>query len=158
MYITDSQLSSNWSSSTRTMSKLLSRGVGGGGRGYSTNISEEESRWRFETLTMFRTKIFWKYLPCLGQNPQFYNPALDKEHVHRLGQTCAKLRTPFGVERLKIPYPVHIIKGSTLPPGGLSVLTSFQYPFCNSCLVSSATSDGSSSTIKSTDPPGLCNF
>lgn len=88
MYITDSQLSSNWSSSTRTMSKLLSRGVGGGGRGYSTNISEEESRWRFETLTMFRTKIFRKYLPCFGQNPQFYNPALDKGYVHRLGQTC----------------------------------------------------------------------
>ena len=35
--------------------------------GYSTNIWVEVSHWGFETLTLFRTRKFLKYILCLGQ-------------------------------------------------------------------------------------------
>ena len=44
----------------------------GGGGGHLTHVWVEGCGWGSETLTLFRTKVDLKYLPCLGKYPPFY--------------------------------------------------------------------------------------
>ena len=73
--------------------------------GCSTNIWVEVCRWWFETLTLFRTRKFLKYILCLGQTLNFITllrtdwrkiiyPVKDREDQnHTLSRDTSKYRS-----------------------------------------------------------------